>query len=158
MHNNCSGIFAVGIKEVTPFELKTQDSTIGCIWYITKLQQQITAADDYDDEPTDLLCALPIEVLHMNHDNKIMIIGYLESVLYLRSLSLTNRILWEACRYYVKNGNMVEVTWKHHENGWKESLKVCSYLTDKYCILWLIVGYRKGGQHMHGPGLAPYTV
>ena len=38
VHNNCSGVFAVALKEeVAPFELETQDSTIG--WYITKLLQ-----------------------------------------------------------------------------------------------------------------------
>ena len=124
VHNNCSGMFAVALKEdVAPFELEALESSKG--WYIAKLQQQRElAAYGYDDEPTDLLCALPIEVL-------LMIIQYLDSSALL-CLSLTNRMLWEAC-HNLKNGNMVEVTWKRHENGWKESL-VCKHLMADNCL------------------------
>ena len=110
VHNDCSGMFAVALKEeFTLLESETSE---------LKLQQQRElVAYGYDDEPTDLLCALPIEILHI-------IIEYLDSSALL-CLSLTNQMLRETCRY-LKNGKMVQVTWRRHENGWKQSLKVCT--------------------------------
>ena len=118
VHNNCSGMFAVTLKEeFVPLQLDSSESPKG--WYMTKLQQRRElAAYGYDDEPTDVLCALPIEALYI-------IINYLDSSALL-CLSLTNRILWGKC-HELKNGNMVQVIWKHHENGWKESTKVFKY-------------------------------
>ena len=115
VHNSCSGMFAVALKEeFVPVELESSESAKG--WYLTKIQQQRElVAYGYDDEPTDLLSALPIEALYM-------IINYLDSSTLL-CLSLTNRTLWEAC-HNLKNGNMVQVIWKQHKNGWRESTKV----------------------------------
>ena len=115
VYNNCSRVFTVALKEqyAAP-ELGGSESAKG--WYMTKLQQQKElAVYGYDDLPTDPLCALPTEVLHL-------IISYLDSSA-LFCLSLTNQMLREVC-LNVKNSSMVVVTWKQHENGWKESDKV----------------------------------
>ena len=115
VHNNCSRVFAVALKdEYIPAELESSDCSKG--WYMTKLQQQRElAVYGYDDVPTDPLCGLPTEVLHL-------IISYLDSSA-LFCLSLTNHMLWEMC-HSVKNNNIVQVTWKQHDDGWKESTKV----------------------------------
>ena len=115
VYNNCSRMFAVSLKEqYIPAELGSLESAKG--WYMTKLQQQRElAAYGYDDVPTDPLCALPTEVLQL-------IISYLDSSA-LFCLSMTNQMLREMC-HSVNNSSMVYMTWKQHENGWKESAKV----------------------------------
>jgi len=114
VYNNCSRVFAIALKEEHPAELESSVSAKG--WYMNKLQQQRElAVYGYDDIPTDPLCALPTKVLHT-------IISYLDSSS-LFCLSLTNQMLQEACQN-VKNSNMVQMTWKQYENGWKESAKV----------------------------------